>query len=444
MATKADNQASEKAVDEAFQTLLSSQRGILKKMNFGNSNSEMQFTDGPDNLPLVSPHASAEFENSYSGYHYHQQSQYYYQETLLEESTRHSMSRGNDRLFLESIALGPEIFDDETEARMRRKRETEQEFMEVVAQRRRKKQRRGSVTIITKPKPSLSDDLLPGPGDLDLDLNFDDDSANSLLLEDLEFPSMHSRGASNTSAAPEIYEELPMEETNDDELETPTVEDEPAIDVAIPKPEDPPSAPERSQLNMWKPRPRKSVTEGSATDANSAKKADQKAEKVTPKAPEKVCNSVPMSDSCDSLKVDGLSSPMRGVSRTSSSQSQPSTMQVSARDGDMDLDMAAVRGRANSSDSAADPQALSVALQQSIGSMKSIEEWDKKFGLKRSHSKTMRLSSKSREQLLAFFGDKISPSVSPRSSTPPASSTETKQEQKEKKETVDEPPMVEA
>jgi len=35
--------------------------------------------------------------------------------------------------------------------------------------------------------------------------------------------------------------------------------------------------------------------------------------------------------------------------------------------------------------------------------MKSIQDWDKKMGLKRSHSKTMRQSAQTRERLLAFF-----------------------------------------
>lgn len=433
MASKTEIQASEKSVDDAFQTLLSSQRAILGKMNFGNSTPELQLTEGPDNLPLVSPHASAEFENSYSGYHYHQQSEYYYRETLGE--SRPSIELGNDRLILDSIALGPELFDDETENRMRRKRETEQEFMEVVAQRRRKKQRRGSVTIITRPEPSFSDDLLPGPGDLALDLDLDDSSDTSLLLDDIEFPSMHSRRASSTSAAPEIFEELPSAENNS-HMEAPVIEDEQAegIDSANPEPAKPALA--QSQQNMWKPRSRTSVTEEPMVDTPSTD-ADQKA---AAKPLETGNDSTPTSDSSVAQPVvEGIGSPMRGVSRTSSSQSQKMS-------GDMDSDMAEIRCRANSSDSAADPQALSVALQQSIGSMKSIEEWDKKFGLKRSHSKTMRLSSKSREQLLAFFGEsKQSPPISPRSSIPPTSSEEKPQQQNEKGEAVvDEPAMVEA
>ena len=431
--TEKEIQASEKSVDDAFQTLLSSQRAILGKMNFGSSTSELQFTEGPDNLPLVSPHASAEFENSYSGYHYHQQSEYYYRETLGE--SRPSLEIGNDRLILDSIALGPEIFDDETENRMRRKRETEQEFMEVVAQRRRKKQRRGSVTIITRPEPSFSDDLLPGPGDLDLDLDFDESSDTSLLLDDIEFPSMHSRRASLASTAPEIFEELPSVENNAG-MEAPAIEDETVEDIDSAKPEPVKQVLAESQQNMRKQRSRPSVTEEPVAEMPATEDADQKS---AAKPQETKGDSTPTSDSCIPAQVvEGTESPMRGVSRTSSSQSQQSR-------GDMDADMEEIRCRANSSDSAADPQALSVALQQSIGSMKSIEEWDKKFGLKRSHSKTMRLSSKSREQLLAFFGEnKQCPPISPRGSIPPTSSEEKPEQQNENSEEVDEPAMVEA
>ena len=59
--------------------------------------------------------------------------------------------------------------------------------------------------------------------------------------------------------------------------------------------------------------------------------------------------------------------------------------------------------RTSSGDSTTSVQSLSVALQQSVGSTKSIQDWDKKMGLKVSHSSTMRKTSKSREQLLAFL-----------------------------------------
>jgi hypothetical protein len=42
---------------------------------------------------------------------------------------------------------------------------------------------------------------------------------------------------------------------------------------------------------------------------------------------------------------------------------------------------------------------LNEAMGQSQGSQQQIHDWDKKMGLKRSHSKTMRLSSRSRKQL---------------------------------------------
>ena len=431
MASKMELTA-EQSTDKAFQALLSSQRDILAQMDFGGSTAELQFTEGPDNLPIVSPNASAEFDNSYSGYQYHQQSQHYYQESLGESESHHSVGVGNDRFILEQISIGhgaaargPEFLDDDAENRMRRKRETEQEFMEVVAQ-RKKKQRRGSITFTTSnQEPSFSDDLLPSPCDLELD-----DSAASLLLDDLDFPSIHSHTESSMYGSEEFTTEIEPEEK-------PVVKDEPVADAASAVEEDkekvtpPTRAPRRrSQHNMWKPRAR-TLTDESAT-----------AMSITTTS----------SDSCVSLQVEDLESPVRCVSRNpSSSQSQQKTLQVSVMDGD-DMDaseLPPVRSRADTDDSTSSSsspptvKALSVALQQSIGSMKNIQDWDKKMGLKRSHSKTMRLSSKSREQLLAFFtNDQQGDSVD--DPNPSTVLDDTAHEEQAVKDAEDEPAMIEA
>ena len=48
-------------------------------------------------------------------------------------------------------------------------------------------------------------------------------------------------------------------------------------------------------------------------------------------------------------------------------------------------------------------EAFTVAMTQSHKSQQAIHEWDKKMGLKRSHSKTMRLSMRSRKKLKSMI-----------------------------------------
>ena len=80
-------------------------------------------------------------------------------------------------------ASGPEYVDFEAAVQMRRKRETEEELVEFV---RRKKRRTGSMNLTTQ---TLYDNMLPGPTDL---AELDDASTSSLLLDDLDFPSLHT------------------------------------------------------------------------------------------------------------------------------------------------------------------------------------------------------------------------------------------------------------
>jgi hypothetical protein len=44
-----------------------------------------------------------------------------------------------------------------------------------------------------------------------------------------------------------------------------------------------------------------------------------------------------------------------------------------------------------------------VAMDKSVESQQDIHAWDRKMGLKRSHSKTMRLSMRSRKKLKAIL-----------------------------------------
>ena len=44
-----------------------------------------------------------------------------------------------------------------------------------------------------------------------------------------------------------------------------------------------------------------------------------------------------------------------------------------------------------------------VAMDKSVSSQQDIHDWDRKMGLKRSHSKTMRLSMRSRKKLTALL-----------------------------------------
>lgn len=53
---------------------------------------------------------------------------------------------------------------------------------------------------------------------------------------------------------------------------------------------------------------------------------------------------------------------------------------------------------------------LSTAMEKSQQSQQDIHDWDRKMGLKRSHSKTMRLSMRSRKKLRAMLKKQITAS----------------------------------
>jgi len=375
-------------VDAAFEKLLSSQRGILAKMEFGNSSSEFQFSEGPDNLPIISPDASADFDSSYTGYHYHQQSQHYYQESIRDGQFISEQLSDVDNGF------GPEIFDDGTELRVQRKRQTERELMEVVAERRRKKQRRGSIkftptpepnftTDTLSPEPSFSDDMLPSPCDLDLD-------EDPLLLDDLEFPSIHSTTDASLSLADIARDDADDDDLTDEEKESndgfASMEQEPIkeMETTIKPKEKVRSPPKRSQKGLWKPRatPSPEKEESPSSSSNMTVNIATTSKDDVPETPVATVTS---------FFTGEAQTPVRIVSRNPSSQSQSSATSSSDDDND---------------DGVLTPptvQGLSVALQKSIDTMKSIQDWDKKMGLKRSHSKTMRQSAQTRERLLAFF-----------------------------------------
>ncbi|CAB9497117.1 expressed unknown protein [Seminavis robusta] len=437
-ATDTDNKKakskSEKDVDEAFQALLSSQRDILAQLNFNNSSSELEFTEGPDNLPIISPHAS------YS--HYDPQYPSFEEDMGFPgESYQQTVGVGDDRFILDQITIGPgevrgpEFFDaTRPDMRMRRRsRETEQELMGRVAQRKKRRNDNMTSTFSTTPAPTFCDDMLPGPSEL-ADL---DESSSSLLLDDLDFPSIHSNTDPGMWKPRErAVTEDSCDETLNEEASTPEMDSKPAaaqddMDIAEDKAEETistdeqpslkpcvsmdrdngrPRPPRRSQRSLWKPRSRDSFTAGmSVADRRSMWKPRKRVSAA----------STGLNDSCASLQMEDLETPRRSVPRTVSSQSsQRSAMQVSLTDGDLDHDTACADDEADfkqsvsrtySSDSAFSRggtptvKALSSALQQSIGSTKTIQEWDRQMGLKRSHSKTMRQSSKSRERLLAFF-----------------------------------------
>jgi hypothetical protein len=52
-------------------------------------------------------------------------------------------------------------------------------------------------------------------------------------------------------------------------------------------------------------------------------------------------------------------------------------------------------------------EAFRAAMEQSQKSQLSIHDWDRKMGLKRSHSKTMRLSTRSRKKLNTVFKNEV-------------------------------------
>jgi len=440
--------------EEAFQALLNSQREILAKLGFDDSASELPYAvtnaDGTEEttVMVVSPNASyndhydgqedvyypppppMSYSNSHSysnnsnyrrpshpneryyypqGYARHysrpqQQQQdyeeeypqeeeeedageYYYRESLRE--SQHSLGVGDD-----SFILDHQLTIDSPKMKQR-KRQTEQEFMEVVQQRKQKKQRRGSFT------PSFADDDTTEV----VDNNELDESSSSLLLDDLDFPSIHD----DTESSMYRPREDPLEQEAKESLATNNKEEEqtsePSSEGSIKK--------KRSQRGMWKPRrPSQVFVEVVKEDTNTTIKPT-------------------LNDSCVSLQLEDLMPPATTTPATST-QSQPKTLQVSIlNDGEDeddeddsgddvtmacdedDDDMASSTRtspsrRRRCSDSSygnppLSPRSMVAALQHSLNSTKTIQEWDRKMGLKRSHSKTMQLSCKSREQLLAFL-----------------------------------------
>lgn len=396
--SKAQDDAQAKE-DAMFQALLNSQREILAKLDFGGSNSELQFVEGPDNLPLVSPHNSGEFnlcsssddyDYRYEQYHhpeppryhpYHQhQQQYHHQQAYQCQQPRPYTEFahqddvdvdvdgiGDDRFILEEIEIesgddekGPATFDIGVDpALRRRKRDMEQEMVQTI-----KKRRNGSHH---GRKSTVYDNLLPDM----------DESSSSL-----DFASLHSTTEASlwkprdpTSNKDSCDSESTLKTNNN----PPTMED-----TTNTKPEDHedtkrPAPPRRSSRSLWKPRQRRS-SEMSVEDKRSMWK------------PRKRRNS-PNHDSATSLTMDDLDS-------SEQQQTHDKAFHVSITEGDIQR---RCPSRTSSNDSAASVESLSSALQQSLGSTKSIQEWDKKMGLKKSHSKTMRQSAKSRQQLLAFL-----------------------------------------
>jgi hypothetical protein len=442
--TKNDQSKAGKAVDEAFQALLSSQRDILAQLNFGSSMSELQFTDGPDNLPIVSPNASAEFHSSYADYdhcHYHREREHQYRYPTFDDDmgfqqvgSHHLFGVGDDGFILDQITIGPgeakgpAMFDIHPDFQMRRrKRATEQELMGYVAQ--RKKRRNGSSEVDTPPyasysshEPSCSGDLLPGLSDL-ADL---DESSSSLMLNDLDFPSIHSekdasmwmprertvtensfdddrycliptntlvtRSSPDADIKPAKSTQVDAMDTDEEDLTKNFMEEK----SARPRP------PRRSKRSTWKPKRPASSGQDSMTDIS----LDDKRSMWKPRIQSSTSTPSSNNNSCDSLQLEDLELDKRPGTMTVSIQSDSMDGDNIDNDGD---DARHCPPRTCSSDStmshgsAPTVKALSVALQQSIGSTKTIQAWDREMGLKRSHSKTMRLSCKSREQLLAFL-----------------------------------------
>jgi hypothetical protein len=394
------------STDEAFQALLSSQRDILSRLNFGSSSSTLEYVEGPENLPIVSPNNSAEFNTSQSDYGHHYENTY---EDGLRDS-HHSMGVGDDRFILDHItveaveATGPQVVDFEAAARMRRKRECEEELVEFVSRKKRRN---------TTSRSTTYDSMLPEPDDL-AEL---DDSSTSLLLDDLDFPSIHSATAADliepgvapspespveedasTSGTEKVTEASSSMDTSDESLtikasnydeEAPAEPERAAVaatEVIVP--------PKRSQRDLWKPKRRHTI----AAPPHDAMEITSEE-----------------SDSMNaSLRIEDLETPARVVSRNPSSNSQQKTLHVSVLEGEDDDDdeedsvhstqrSPSLSSSSGSLGAAPTVEALSAALQKSIDTTKSIQEWDRKMGLKRSHSKTMRLSSQSRQKLLQLL-----------------------------------------
>lgn len=421
------NKPEEHSADEeaAFQALLNSQREVLARMGFGNSNSEILVVDGPDNLPLVSPHNSAhwsygndyelEFEYDvqyneqqqgqhmhypeqqqqqphyhqhhqgyYDSYHPQQQDHYYQQQqhASLPRASSPSMGLGDDSFVLDDINIAPANalkFDAPilpTPSMRRRKRETEQELVY------KKKQRPSATTC--------SDDVLPGPSELD---HLDESNA-SLLLEDLDFAAKEESQDQEESEKPAAEEEPAAVKKSVEP--SGSMDDDSAPPLSSVTVRRRPPLPKRSSRNLWKPR-RRSSADISIEERRSMWKP-RSLKRNSSNA------SSQLHDSCASLQLEDLA--------TTTVEDPSSVHQVSLLDGDL-MDESAqtlpavprkrLPSRTSSTDSNTSVQSLSMALAQSRGSTQSIQEWDKKMGLKRSHSKTMRQTSKSREQLLAFF-----------------------------------------
>lgn len=364
-----------KKIDQAFQVLLSSQRGILSQLNFGSSSSsEMNYIEDTD-VPVVSPNSSTEFDtgNEYRTYH----------ENL--KASQHSVGVGDDDFILDEITIepcdtrGPEVVDFEGAAKNQRKRQPDRSERAV------KKRRRSSGA-------QYCADLLPGP----LELNDLDDGAStsSLLLDDLDFPSMHEDASAweRRDTNQESFDSTGGEQDAmvEEELADDSIADkytkEASAAVADGGNSDVSAHTEdfsrRAKREMWKPRKRTVMDE----KLNESESLDT-------------------SDMDCSLQIEDLEFPTRRVSRTRSSESQQKTLHVSSTESMDDSNKIMSPPSLSPSSSREGPtvEQLSKVLEKSNGSMKLIQEWDRKMGLKRSHSKTMQLSRRSREQLLAFL-----------------------------------------
>ena len=376
-----------KKIDEAFQALLASQRDILSQLKFGNSSSELNYSpEGTTedaatatSAAVVSPNASREFNTGDEYQDYHED---------LKSGSTHSYGVVNDKFILDhntieiSAAEGPEVLDfegDDTSAKIQKKREAE------ATDRTTKKRRRNS-------SAQYFADLLPGPSELnDLD---DADSAstnNFLLLDDLDFEGI----IDDADADADLWE--PYDHTkfyNEHEVEPKTngendKKEAPAETTAETAHDDDESITmeEATEAPL-----RRTVTEDSAPNASK--------EKEKQSADDMEC----------SIQIEDLEFPKRRcVSRSSSSLSQQRNLNASnsiiSDDSAPSTPISSRRPSLPRSSSKDTPtvEQLSRVLQKSSDSMKLIQDWDRKMGLKRSHSKTMQLTCKSREQLLAFL-----------------------------------------
>lgn len=400
----------QEAEDIAFKLLLDSQRKILSKLDFGNSNSELQFVEGPDNLPLVSPHNSAHFTAN-DDYMYQQQQQKYnnYSQFPPQQNPSNggfaqdssTIGLGDDRFILDSINIGSTGSGNAYEDQLRRQRKREQQGrVDTTMTWRRNKKRRNT------PDVTAYDNLLPTPAAL-ADL---DQSSSSLLLDDLNVKPK----AVPTTVSPK--KEKDVMDTSCGEDGQPTAQ----IYINMEQRNRPPLPGRTGSRDSWKVRrhpsgeriPRRPSSERiqrrrsgdriqrriSGDRVQRRPSADMSIEdKRAMWKPRRGRRASAISGESDqSLHVEDLNT-------TNMTTPEPSQANQVSMD-NMDMSSSSRKrcpGRTYSSDSAG--SALSDALQQSIGSTKHIQDWDTQMGLKRSHSKTMRQSSKSREQLLALF-----------------------------------------